>query len=40
MNNATEKSEIPAIVSDLLTDKTAQSDTLVADLWKNYNSAI
>ncbi len=34
VNNDTEKPEIPAIVSDLLTDKTAQSDTLVADLWK------
>ena len=34
MNNDTETHEIPGLVSDLLTDKTIQSDTLVADLWK------
>ncbi len=34
MNNDTETHEIPGLVSDLLTDKTAQSDTLIADLWK------
>ncbi len=33
MNDDTEKPEIPGIVSDLLTDNTAQPDTLVADLW-------
>ncbi len=34
MNNDTETYETPGLVSDLLTDKTSHSDTLIADLWK------
>lgn len=34
MNNDTANPEIPGLINDLLTDGTAQPDTLIADLWK------